>query len=70
MATSLVEKKKNISGKYAYMPTSAVGHIHFHSAHSMAKGTCNAQAHATAVTRGAAVMAKTDTHDKANHSTY
>lgn len=52
------------------MPTSAVGHIHFHSAHSMAKVTCNAQADATAVTRGAAVMAKTDTHDKANHSTY
>lgn len=67
MATSLVKKKIQ---ENAYVPTSAVGHIHFHSAQFMAKATCSAQADATAVTRGAEVAANTDTQDKANHSIY
>lgn len=46
----------------------AVGHVDSHSACPMAKAIWNAQADVTAVIRGVAVVANTDTYDKASRS--
>lgn len=46
----------------------AVSHVDSHSACPTAKAIRNAQADVTAVIRGVAVVANTDTYDKANYS--
>lgn len=53
---------------YAHSRALAVGHIDSHSACPMAKPIWNAQADITAVIRGVAVVANTDTYEKANCS--